>query len=495
MTTFVILAAGRGSRIGRVGESLHKCLVPLEGRAVLSHQLDLAPPGAKIVICVGHRAGQVADYVQLAHPQRRVTFVQVPDWDQPGAGPGHSLMKAVPEVEGDLVFAPCDTLWERDHDLWKGSDSWAAVAPVPYGTLPTRWCRLDVDEHDRVRQVLDKRPGAPQALSYVGLARVAERDLATFVRGVLGSSLVDNERQIAGGFQALLPSGLNARHVRWTDVGDATSYRQAVARRSGYDFTKIDEATYVLPNEGRVVKFWANDRSASKRFDRGHALQGVVPPKLEQHGPHWLSYEYVPAVTMYQAAEVHGPDLTRELLGWTSCELSTTVTVPEVVVQEACDFFYRRKSYARVARLSAELRPRALDALDSIDFGALCERCVPGIWHGDLAYCNVLVTPDRQFVAIDWREDFAGQVWGDLRYDRAKMLVSTVVHWDNAARGDFRPWDEGRVHADIIRCDIDHGLDVEIIGALSLLNSAPLHAAPLDEILVARGCAWLEEVL
>ena len=37
--------------------------------------------------------------------------------------------------------------------------------------------------------------------------------------------------------------------------------------------------------------------------------------------------------------------------------------------------------------------------------------------------------------------------------------------------------------------------DIEIIGALSMINSAPLHDWPLDEVLVDRACAWLEDIL
>jgi hypothetical protein len=33
---------------------------------------------------------------------------------------------------------------------------------------------------------------------------------------------------------------------------------------------------------------------------------------------------------------------------------------------------------------------------------------------------------------------------------------------------------------------------VRRIAALCLINSSALHAAPMDEILIARGCHWLE---
>src|SRR5690348_1231518 len=118
--------------MGRAGDSLHKALVPLDGKAVISHQIGLAPPGARIIVCTGYRAAQVRSYLV------------VKGWDQQGGGPGHSLLSVQPLVmaDEDLVFTSCDTLWHPDEELWQGNVSWAAVAPVPAGTAPERWCRI-----------------------------------------------------------------------------------------------------------------------------------------------------------------------------------------------------------------------------------------------------------------------------------------------------------------------------------------------------------------
>jgi aminoglycoside phosphotransferase (APT) family kinase protein len=123
-------------------------------------------------------------------------------------------------------------------------------------------------------------------------------------------------------------------------------------------------------------------------------------------------------------------------------------------------------------------------------------RVRPGVFHGDLNFGNVLWADDGlpPLKAIDWREDFAGCVWGDLRYDRAKLMAGCVVHWERARRGDFTPWKEGERYLRMFR-DAWQDPSIEVIAALSLLNSAPLHAAPLDEVLVARGTAWLQEVI
>lgn len=500
-TTFVILAAGRGTRIGRVGASLHKALVPLEQRAVLSHLLDLAPDDAHIVVCVGHRAEQVEAYLALAHPRIKVTCILVDGWDAPGGGPGRSLLAArsVIGTDDDLVFTSCDTLWNHDVNLWARTDSWAGVAPVPAGTTPERWCRLVLDSFGHVTLVVDKSVG-PDGPAYIGLSRIVRNDLPVFWAGIEAARLIDGETQVSGGLDALAKVGhLSAAHVHWTDVGDEAAYRRAVAQRSGYDWTKVNEATYILPEEKRVVKFWSDKHVRDLREKRGELLHGIVPSVCDTRDG-LIAYTYVEGDTLYHYAEdvpVPGT-LTKDLLEWAENYLWTPARINVDMRVAACRRFYRDKTLERIKQLPPELRDICLDAVARIDWPALiADRVEPTRIHGDFNFGNILWTGNRQFVGIDWREDFAGYtIWGDRRYDIAKLLGGCYMHWDNARRGDFRVWDAGAHHAAIIREWLGEPRpDIEIIGALALLNSAPLHAPPLDEILVARGVAWLDEAM
>lgn len=513
MTAFVVLAAGRGSRVGRAGVSLHKALLPLDGRAVLSHIFDLAPPNSHIVLCTGYRGDQVMEYVRLAHPTLDVIECRVVGWDQPGGGPGASLLAARFLVEDeDLVYVSCDTLWEKDDSLWLGNSSWAAVAPVPAGSDPAAWCRLVVQER-HVRCLVDKRYGFPSALAYVGLARIVKRDLDRFWDGITLGERWNNPstgrpetRDVLGLVPLIGAEVLAARHVRWTDVGTEDSYRRAVATVSGYDWTKLDQATYVLPDAGgggRVVKFTADPSVVRRRADRARAIAGGVPEQVDRTSQ-MLAYRYVHGVTAYDSFDAYRATFTTDviaILKWHAKHFTAPTTVSRSTACEAALEFYGAKTQARINVLtSSHLRTMARDAVGYVNLRDLAFGCQPAHFHGDFNYGNIIVKPNGQFVGIDWREDFAGYPWGDLRYDYGKLLAGCVVHWGRARRGDFHPWDKAQFHMDIIRVQLRYHYDpeqlhdIEIIGALSLLNSAPLHAAPLDEILVSRGVAWLERL-
>ena len=498
MTAYVILAAGRGTRIGRVGESMHKALVPLEGEAIITHLLARAPDDARIAIMLGHRAEQVEEYVNMAHPDLDVTFIPVAGWDEVGGGPGLSLMAAREFVgDDDMLFTSCDTLWEQGDIDAIGDVSWAAVAPMPSGTTQDRWCRM-VPTRDGV-VIVDKSLEHPGGFAYTGLAYIASDDLDTFWAGLAGDDLLYTERQVTGGLRILAASQrLGLQHIHWTDVGDEAAYARAVALRSGYDWTKDGEATYVLPYSHRVIKFFADPIVAEQR-EVGRMRLGHAGPKLVGIGSQMLAYEYIHGTTAYEAVEADH-NVAARIVEWAWETMWThPIHVSDKVMYEACIEFYRNKTLQRISKLHPLLQATARDAVSRVDWDRLARGCVPVKFHGDFNFGNIMVDPVYgRFVGIDWRGDFAGyEWWGDMRYDMGKLVSGTVVHWDNARRGDFRPWTDGRAVRRIIMdvLPLESAWDVQVIGALSLINSAPLHASPLDEILVARGAAWLEEVL
>jgi len=494
VTAFVILAAGPGTRMGRTGGQLHKCLVPLAGKALISHQIALAPPGP-VIVCTGSNAVQVEDYLALAHPDRDITCLYVPGWSAPGGGPGSSLLQAQDAVgDQDMIFTSCDTLWHEDDELWDTAFSWAATAPVPAGTEPQRWCRIETEGTGRQAVAIwDKVGTAGDA--YTGLSMILARDLPAFWHGVETNGLLGTERQVTGGLKELISAGpLVTKRIAWTDVGDQDAYERAVAAWSGYDWVKTGEATYVLPGDGRVVKYQADAISLTRRVNRQESILHATP-KLVDHRPHLFAYDYIPGITGYEAADKNR-NIVAELLDWANIYLWNPAEA--VAPAERCLAFYKGKTEQRIAMLREPLKTIATQAIARIDWNWLITGCIPVTFHGDFNLGNVIVKPGGGFMGIDWREDFAGETtWGDWRYDAGKLAAGMIVHWGRARHGDFRPWEEGQHHLDVMADWLGGQIntDIMIIAALSLISSAPLHAEPLDEVAVARAVALLEEIV
>lgn len=493
---YVILAAGRGSRMGRVGTGLHKALLPLSRRAILTHLIDLAPPGAEIIICTGHLAGQVRAYTEIAHPGVSVTWVPVAGWDQPGSGPGASLLAAREAVgERDLIVTSCDTLWEHQPIMWDGEQSWAAYAPMPAGTHPERWCRLIITPAGRVTEVIDKNAARPDVTSvYTGLARIARDDVPEFWRGVEGTALVGGELQVSGGLRALARGErLSSHRITWTDTGDEHAYRRAVIARDGYDWSKTREATWVLPSVKRVVKWWDDSgETARKMSERAARLTpaecaGGIPPVLGTDGQ-FLTLEYIPGISGYDA--VKSPADVSWLM---HSPVITSISTREARdMGTACWAFYSRKTVDRMSKLDPALIEIAHSVMQQVTWPAVLSNPVVSRWHGDLNLGNVIF--DGRWWLIDWRSDFDGHAYGDWRHDLGKLIAGFRVRWDWAQHGDFTPWEEGRALERALRAAVPIPPGTDEIGILSLLSSAPLHEPPLDEVLVARAAQWAEEI-
>jgi hypothetical protein len=208
-----------------------------------------------------------------------------------------------------------------------------------------------------------------------------------------------------------------------------------------------------------------------------------------------FAYEYVPGVTAYAVAD-RDPDLITRLLTWANEDLWRPVEVAFEATASACAHFYLEKTATRIEMLQPTLKPAARRAVSRVQWGELASGCDPVTFHGDFNFGNVIVRPNGSFAGIDWREDFAGEIaWGDRRYDLGKLAAGLLVNWDNARRGDFRPWPQGERHMAKLAAWFGGEIprDVMIIAALSLLNCAPLHVAPLDTILVTRAAELLEK--
>lgn len=79
--TAVLLAAGRGTRLRALTDTVPKCLVPVAGRTILGRLMDaLSDAGfQRVVVATGYRARQIEDTMR-AHGGLEVAFVHVTDY-------------------------------------------------------------------------------------------------------------------------------------------------------------------------------------------------------------------------------------------------------------------------------------------------------------------------------------------------------------------------------------------------------------------------------
>ena len=73
-TTFVCLAAGRGTRMEPLSAYLHKAMIPFHGVPLLAYSMLSTPKGSDIVIVVHHLKEQIAAYFGDAWQGRKIRY-------------------------------------------------------------------------------------------------------------------------------------------------------------------------------------------------------------------------------------------------------------------------------------------------------------------------------------------------------------------------------------------------------------------------------------
>ena len=169
----IIVAAGRGRRLGSETEEIPKCMVKVAGRAILHRQLDaLAAAGVDDVVVVrGYRGDKIAP-PPGAPPLR---FVENPDWAENNIFA--SLLFAEREMKDGFVFSYSDIVFAPEHARR------LVEAPGPVAlVIDRRW--RDAYEGRTLHPVSEAElarvegAGAAAAVTRVGKRLVAAEDAA-----------------------------------------------------------------------------------------------------------------------------------------------------------------------------------------------------------------------------------------------------------------------------------------------------------------------------
>jgi dTDP-glucose pyrophosphorylase len=502
-----ILAAGRGTRSTVFGGHLHKALLPLGNRAVISHILDQFPSDTTFVVALGHQAAQVQGYLELAHGERSIEFVTVDNYDGPGSGPGYSLWCCRDQLREPFWFTACDTL--VTDPIPPIGQGWLGVSLVDD---PRLWCTVEVDGVGQVTQLHYKTPEGTQ-LAFTGIAAVVEP--ALFWSGLRNAQLSQGEWQINSGLEALIPIGLETKALGWRDTGTDENYLKTLAHYpKNFTFAgKSTDAIYLI--DDTILKFFPDPEVARRRYTRGLAHRGLFAPVVGHHDQ-FFSYRFVPGRLV--ADDLDGPR-AMALLEWLEDRFWRTVDVEANQFRSMCRSFYIDKS---LGRLSAYLKARDLLAEPPLRYrgrelasvSAVLEdmtsqfedRAIPSTFHGDLHADNVIATQGEEpFCLIDWRQDFGGNLKvGDRYYDLAKLLhtLTFSVEAMEQRRFEIARNPDGSIDAvnerspQLIeaeeafrtfcrdRYDLPH---VEAVEALTFINMAPLYDRELGDYLYHLG--------
>ena len=431
---FCILAAGMGTRNNDV-DGLHKALLPLENKPVISHIIDKLDKKVEVVIAVGYKSNQIKTYLDTVYTDRKITYVDVDNYDGDGSGPGYSLLSCKDELQSPFIFTSVDTIVKEDIAFNFVGDNWLGVSEVPIENSMD-YCLV------RGSKYLDDLYYGTGNRAYVGMAGI--HDYEDFWNALEDRKILKDEYQVIHGFDGL--ENIRLIDFTWYDTGNNKSYHETKkVFCNDVVANKSDEAIFI--DKGKVIKYFNNSEKAKLRVDRAKYLNGNCP-EITVINDNMYAYDYVRGEML---SNISDEKLMRKFLD--DCQENLFVR-KEVKNRETfvsnCEEMYEWKTKERVLKLfgteldkvsvinGIEVEPIE-DMLNKVDWDWFYENAIPSYFHGDLQPENILYDKGNdKFVLIDWRQRFGTSTKiGDVYYDLGKLYHAIMINGQSILKDMF----------------------------------------------------------
>ena len=422
---FCILAAGKGTRNTSV-EGLHKSLLPLENKAVISHIIKSVPSSIEIVIAVGYKSEQVKSYVKHTFPRRDIIFVDVENYEGPGSGPGLSLLKCKEYLQTPFIFTSADTI-VKEHmvfdEVFEYEENWLGVSHVDMEDS-LKYCLVKGSKY------LDNLYYGTGNRAYIGMAGIY--DYKEFWNSLENHEIIKDEYQVIHGFDGL--DKIRLVDFTWYDTGNNESY-EATRKHYTKEVVAVKNKEAIFIDEGQVIKYFKDSEKCERRIFRIKHLNGHAPQVVKLND-NMYAYSHVPGKLL---SNVLHDETLRSILDFYKNKFAIERFDKNEKFIDNCRRIYYKKTYDRIKsfenspldkiRYINGVEVKGIkELLDDIDWDSIYMNAFPSHFHGDFQPENIIYNGE-DFKLIDWRESFGDSLdVGDLYYDLGKLYHALIIN-------------------------------------------------------------------
>ena len=429
----VITCSGLGSRLGEYTEYTNKSLVRVGNKAVVSHIIDSYPKGTGFVITLGHYGDHVKQYINIAHPTLKVEFINVENYCGKGSSLGRSLLSVKNIVGESFIFNACDTITDGIIPVnSKKNKVWAVARKNNSSCYRTIQCA-----GPNVGSILEKGESLSDNPVYIGKCFI--KDAESFWQN-LEEILSKNDSSDVSDchvINRMLKYDNKEFDIQyaalWHDIGNLDDLK-TTRSIMGDDINVLDkynESIFFIENY--VIKFFSDELVLKNRVKRSNILENCTPT-ISDHSQNFMKYEHVTGDILCKYKNLDDKLLYRLLEYSNNCMWKKSENIPDPQkINDLCRKFYIEKTKKRVDMFTSDrnisdgtniingIEIKSVDRLldDACKLDLLSGSM--GNFHGDFILENIIFD-NKEFMFIDWRQDFAGEiVLGDIYYDLAKL--------------------------------------------------------------------------
>lgn len=434
-----ISTAGIGSRVSGLGLVPNKSMLPINYEAIITKILDKFDNNIQVIVAIGHQGELVKNFIKLAHPEKKITFVKVDKYTGHGSGAGYTLKYCKKYLQCPFIYTACDTITIERPKFEKFN--WVGISKT---RITERFLIFDKKskysgfnffnkkryfEISKTKKVFD---------AFIGLANIYDYKL--FWKGFeANSQLADNELQFSNGLY-YLSNKIKLKKFQWLDTGTNESYIDTLNYFKDRTQRKTGEIVYIIKN--RVIKYFSDKKKCIKLKKRSQDLK-LSGPKIINSPDNFLVYEYVKGKHLTEVNE----RLFIKFLENLKQNFWLKKKINKKIFKSRCKKFYKEKTFKRVElalnqnpnidkvyKINGKKIPSIYKLLNKVKWDSISNG-IPVNFHGDLQPENVIVTKDNRFKLIDWRTDFSDLSLGDIYYEFSKLNHMLTINTRKVLEG------------------------------------------------------------
>jgi len=494
----LITTSGVGARFGELSKYTNKCLVKLGDKPAISYIIESYPQDTDYIITIGNFGNHVKDFLELAYPKRKFTFVTVDKYDGPGSSLVYSMLQAKKYLQCPFIYHSSESIVTET--IPTPSQNWCGGHNSSGSSLYRSFDVLD----NKIQHFYEKGAIDPD---YIHIGIIGINNYNLFWTSLENINLKSSQDLNLSDVHVLIEM-LNSNEkiylknfTQWYDVGKVDNLIKIKQHFKSKNIVleKNDESIYFFSKF--VIKFFTNPEIVQKRVKRAKLLKNLTP-KIESYKNNFYRYKYVDGELL---SDVINTKSIIELLKWAESKLWIKPKINIKNFSDYCSDFYFKKTQDRLKIFYSTRKiidtsniinsikiPKLSVILSLVDKKRICN-ATPTLFHGDFILDNILKV-DNGFCLIDWRQDFAGLLKaGDKYYDIAKLskgmfninINGKIIDIDIYRRQKLI--DCQNTLLNYLKTNDYDLIKVNILTSIIWLNMSALHEHPLDIFLYYFG--------
>ena len=509
----LLLAAGKGERLGNLTANINKALLPINNRAIISSIINKFPISHEIIVALGYKGNVIKEYCKLAHPNRKFIFVNIDDINSNNTGPGYSALNCKEYLNRPFYLAVADCI--IDSELPPQDGNWLGVYPTSY---PEKYSTVKSDIKGNILDFTNKSSkGFKDA--FIGLASILEYD-------VFWDELENNMQsgEIVSAFSNPSKySNFSIKRLKWLDTGTLDDLNRTKDYFNDNPLSLHKETNEITYKEHKFIKFHPDQNNIQNKSKRAKILKNLIPSEFTNTN-NFISYNWEDGKTLYNYNDINLYEKFLSTLNSNILKSKTWVGDEELYksfyitkTKNRRDKFINRfgkKYYTKKYNINGHNYDSLENILLGINLDKLYNNPMYSLFHGDLQFDNIIYNKENDsFKYIDWRESFGESTkGGDVYYDLSKLYGGCIIPYNLVKDDNFIKYTEGIAVIDYNfnipralsqfknkyeKWLIDEGYDldrIKLITAIIFLNMSPLHNKNFSKTLWFKSIEMLSNV-